>query len=176
MSLPEQKLQTSKSLQWTPTWALSRPDRSGAGIQYQHAIATSTFEPRADGQNPNIPAHGEDRSQCIKLLRPSSRGTSARTFNDRERPWDADQRALAAELERLGLQRFATNKFMQALEDREQPDIAGVDDLALGADVADAAVDVEVFGDAGRHARSAVSCPVLPLGAAVEVDGIFEIE
>ena len=35
---------------------------------------------------------------------------------------------------------------------------------------------VEVFGDAGRHARSAVSCPVLPLGAAVEVDGVFEIE
>ncbi|WP_412545913.1 RidA family protein [Maricaulis sp. MIT060901] len=35
---------------------------------------------------------------------------------------------------------------------------------------------VEVFGDAGRHARSAVSCPVLPLGAAVEVDGVFEVE
>lgn len=34
---------------------------------------------------------------------------------------------------------------------------------------------VEAFGDRGRHARSAVSCPVLPLGAAVEVDGIFEI-
>lgn len=34
---------------------------------------------------------------------------------------------------------------------------------------------VEVFGDAGRHARSAVSCPVLPLGVAVEIDGIFEI-
>lgn len=34
---------------------------------------------------------------------------------------------------------------------------------------------VEVFGDAGRHARSAVSSPVLPLGVAVEVDGIFEV-
>ncbi len=34
---------------------------------------------------------------------------------------------------------------------------------------------VEVFGDAGRHARSAVACPVLPMGVAVEVDGIFEI-
>ena len=34
---------------------------------------------------------------------------------------------------------------------------------------------VDVFGDPGRHARSAVSCPVLPLGAAVEVDGVFEI-
>jgi len=34
---------------------------------------------------------------------------------------------------------------------------------------------VEVFGEAGRHARSAVSCPVLPLGVAVEIDGIFEV-
>jgi enamine deaminase RidA (YjgF/YER057c/UK114 family) len=34
---------------------------------------------------------------------------------------------------------------------------------------------VEVFGDAGRHARSAVACPVLPLGAAVEVDAVIEL-
>ncbi|MEM9225908.1 MAG: RidA family protein [Pseudomonadota bacterium] len=34
---------------------------------------------------------------------------------------------------------------------------------------------VEVFGEAGRHARSAVACPVLPLGVAVEIDGVFEI-
>ncbi|NBC21126.1 MAG: RidA family protein [Alphaproteobacteria bacterium] len=34
---------------------------------------------------------------------------------------------------------------------------------------------VDVFGDAGRHARSAVACPVLPVGVAVEVDGVFEI-
>lgn len=34
---------------------------------------------------------------------------------------------------------------------------------------------VDVFGDKGRHARSAVSCPVLPLGAAVEADAVFEI-
>ncbi|MEL6781693.1 MAG: RidA family protein [Pseudomonadota bacterium] len=34
---------------------------------------------------------------------------------------------------------------------------------------------VDVFGEAGRHARSAVSCPVLPLGFAVEVDGVFEL-
>ncbi len=33
----------------------------------------------------------------------------------------------------------------------------------------------EVFGDAGRHARAAVGAPSLPLGVAVEVDGIFEI-
>lgn len=33
----------------------------------------------------------------------------------------------------------------------------------------------EVFGDAGQHARAAVGCVSLPLGVAVEVDGIFEI-
>jgi len=32
-----------------------------------------------------------------------------------------------------------------------------------------------VFGEAGRHARSAVGVPVLPLGAAVEVDAIVAI-
>ena len=36
-------------------------------------------------------------------------------------------------------------------------------------------VMVDVFGDAGRHARSAVACPVLPLGVAVEVDAVVEI-
>jgi len=34
---------------------------------------------------------------------------------------------------------------------------------------------VEVFGEAGRHARAAVGAPSLPLGAAVEVDAIVEI-
>jgi enamine deaminase RidA (YjgF/YER057c/UK114 family) len=34
---------------------------------------------------------------------------------------------------------------------------------------------VEVFGDKGRHARSAVGVASLPLGVAVEVEGVFEI-
>jgi len=34
---------------------------------------------------------------------------------------------------------------------------------------------VEILGDAGRHARSAVSAAALPLGVAVEIEGIFEI-
>lgn len=34
---------------------------------------------------------------------------------------------------------------------------------------------VEVFGDAGRHARAAVSAPALPLGVAVEIEAIFEV-
>lgn len=35
---------------------------------------------------------------------------------------------------------------------------------------------VEALGDRGRHARSAVSAPSLPLGVAVEIEGIFEIK
>src|SRR3546814_540538 len=34
----------------------------------------------------------------------------------------------------------------------------------------------QVFGEAGRHARSAVGVPVLPLGAAVEIDAIVAIK
>ncbi len=34
---------------------------------------------------------------------------------------------------------------------------------------------VEVFGESGRHARFAVGAPALPLGVAVEVDGVFEL-
>lgn len=33
----------------------------------------------------------------------------------------------------------------------------------------------EIFGEAGRHARSAVGVPVLPLGAAVEVDAVIAL-
>lgn len=35
---------------------------------------------------------------------------------------------------------------------------------------------VDALGDAGRHSRSAVSAAALPLGVAVEIEGIFEIE
>lgn len=35
---------------------------------------------------------------------------------------------------------------------------------------------VEVFGEKGRHARAAVGVPALPLGVAVEIEGIFEID
>ena len=34
----------------------------------------------------------------------------------------------------------------------------------------------QVFGEAGRHARSAVGVPVLPLGAAVEIDAIVQVK
>ncbi len=34
---------------------------------------------------------------------------------------------------------------------------------------------VEIFGEAGRHARTTIGVPALPLDAAVEVEGLFEI-
>ena len=47
----------------------------------------------------------------------------------------------------------------------EQPKVAnGVSDMM-----------VEVFGEAGKHARSAVGVNTLPLNVAVEVDAIIEI-
>jgi len=33
----------------------------------------------------------------------------------------------------------------------------------------------EVFGDLGKHTRAAISTNALPLGAAVEIDAIFEV-
>ena len=51
-------------------------------------------------------------------------------------------------------------------------------DLGQQPQVVNGASDlmVEVFGDAGRHARAAVGVTDLPLGAAVEIEAIFEIE
>jgi enamine deaminase RidA (YjgF/YER057c/UK114 family) len=33
----------------------------------------------------------------------------------------------------------------------------------------------EIFGDSGRHARSAVGVPVLPLDSPVEVEVVFTL-
>lgn len=35
---------------------------------------------------------------------------------------------------------------------------------------------VEIFGDAGRHARAAVGCASLPLNAPVEIEGLFQLK
>ena len=50
-------------------------------------------------------------------------------------------------------------------------------DFTDQAKVANGASDlmVALFGDAGKHARAAVGVPVLPLGAAVEVDAIVQV-
>ena len=34
----------------------------------------------------------------------------------------------------------------------------------------------EALGEAGQHARAAVSAPSLPFGVAVEIDGVFEVK
>ncbi|MEP3889755.1 MAG: RidA family protein [Hellea sp.] len=58
--------------------------------------------------------------------------------------------------------------FVQALPTATQADIPKV--INGCSDIM-----VAVFGEAGRHARFAVSAPSLPLDVAVEIDAIFEI-
>lgn len=55
--------------------------------------------------------------------------------------------------------------------------IAAPSDFRDHAQVMNGASDlaVAVFGDAGRHARTTIGVPSLPLDASVEVEGMFEI-
>ena len=55
--------------------------------------------------------------------------------------------------------------------------VSSAADFIDQAQVANGASDLmeQVFGEAGRHARAAVGVPVLPLGALVEVDGLFAL-
>ncbi|WP_165838734.1 RidA family protein [Roseicella frigidaeris] len=55
--------------------------------------------------------------------------------------------------------------------------IAAPPDFTQHAVVMNGASDlaVEIFGEAGRHARSTIGVPSLPGDAAVEVEGLFEI-
>ncbi|MFN3474186.1 MAG: RidA family protein [Blastomonas sp.] len=55
--------------------------------------------------------------------------------------------------------------------------IASTPEFNAQPKVANGASDLmaQVFGPAGQHARSAVGVPVLPLGAAVEIDAIVAI-
>jgi enamine deaminase RidA (YjgF/YER057c/UK114 family) len=55
--------------------------------------------------------------------------------------------------------------------------VASTDDFTEQHKVANGASDlfVEVFGEAGRHARAAVAAPVLPLGAPIEVEVVAEV-
>ena len=54
--------------------------------------------------------------------------------------------------------------------------IASAHDFTGQAGVMNGASDlmVEIFGDAGRHARSTIGVAALPLGACVEVEALFE--
>jgi len=73
--------------------------------------------------------------------------------------------ALAGDLDRVK-RCVRLGVFVNSVDDfTDQPKVAnGVSDLM-----------VEVFGDAGKHARAAVGTNVLPLNVAVEVEAVFEI-
>jgi len=73
--------------------------------------------------------------------------------------------ALGGDLDRIK-RCVKLNVFVNSQPDfTEQPKVAnGVSDLM-----------VEVFGDAGKHARAALGVNVLPLNVAVEADAVFEI-
>ena len=55
--------------------------------------------------------------------------------------------------------------------------VCSTDDFTDQPKVANGASELmaALFGEAGKHARSAVGVPVLPLGAAVEVDAIVAV-
>ena len=55
--------------------------------------------------------------------------------------------------------------------------VASMPEFNAQPKVANGASDLmaQVFGPAGQHARSAVGVPVLPLGAAVEIDAIVAV-
>ncbi|HJV04260.1 MAG TPA: RidA family protein, partial [Actinomycetota bacterium] len=78
--------------------------------------------------------------------------------------------ALAALEEAVGLDRVRgivkVTAFVASAEGfTDQPKVAnGASDLF-----------VEVFGEAGKHARAAVSSPSLPLGVPVEIEAIAEL-
>lgn len=56
--------------------------------------------------------------------------------------------------------------------------VASATDFAGQAAVVDGASQLlgELFGDAGRHARTSVGVPCLPLGAPVEIELLLEVE
>jgi enamine deaminase RidA (YjgF/YER057c/UK114 family) len=56
--------------------------------------------------------------------------------------------------------------------------VASTPDFTAQPKVANGASDLmeAVFGDAGKHARAAVSVPVLPLDATVEIDAVVVIK
>jgi enamine deaminase RidA (YjgF/YER057c/UK114 family) len=56
--------------------------------------------------------------------------------------------------------------------------VASTTDFTEQPQVANGASELmeKVFGEAGRHTRAAVGVPVLPLGAAVEIDAIVAVK
>lgn len=94
---------------------------------------------------------------------------------------DEDYGRLAAE--RCGLMLLAQIKAALGSLDRVERIVklgvfvASAPEFSAQPKVANGASElmVAIFGEAGRHARSAVGVPVLPLGAIVEIDAIVAI-
>lgn len=92
-----------------------------------------------------------------------------------EQGQDAAQRCalmLVAQLKaHLGTLEHVTRVVKLGVFVNSTPDFTDQPKVANGA----SELMVQLFGDAGKHARSAVGVAALPLGAAVEVDAIVEV-
>jgi len=82
-----------------------------------------------------------------------------------------------------GLMILAQLKAAEILEDVERvvrlgAFVSSTPEFTDHPKIANGASDLmlEVFGDAGRHARAAVGVAALPLGAAVEVDAVIALK
>ena len=97
---------------------------------------------------------------------------------------DMDTEAGKAAAERCGLMLISQMKRALGSLDRVErivklgAFVASTPDFTEQPKVANGASELmaEVFGEAGRHTRSAVGVPVLPLGAAVEIDAIIAVK
>ena len=96
---------------------------------------------------------------------------------------DMDVEAGVAAARRCGINLLAQMKAALGSLDRVErvvklgAFVTSASDFTAQPKVANGASELmqDVFGEAGRHARSAVGVPALPLGAAVEVDAIVAI-
>jgi enamine deaminase RidA (YjgF/YER057c/UK114 family) len=78
---------------------------------------------------------------------------------------------IAAQLKAIGLLDKVERVVKLGAFVNSTPDFTDQPKVANGA----SELMFEIFGEAGRHARSAVGVPVLPLGAAVEVDAVIAL-
>jgi enamine deaminase RidA (YjgF/YER057c/UK114 family) len=97
------------------------------------------------------------------------------------REWDEEGGYRAARLTALNMLATLKHELGELRRVRQTIKLLGMvnctEDFDRVPDVINGASDlfVEVFGDAGRHVRSAVGMQQLHYGMAVEVEGLFEI-
>ena len=91
---------------------------------------------------------------------------------------DVDLDAGTAAARRCGIMLLAQMKAALGSLDRVERVVNSAGDFTDQPKVANGASELmqDVFGEAGRHARSAVGVPVLPLGVAVEVDAVVAVK